>query len=332
MTLRGAVIGCGRIGSTLADDPLLAGDVFTHAEAYVTSDQTDLVALCDSDEQRLAECGRRWGVTALFTDPGLMMREAAPEMVSVATPTPTHLNVVRQLLGGTNRPRMILCEKPLASTLADAEEIVRLSGANGVMLATIYMRRFANNIRALKAIIDSRELGSIQAISGWYIGGTFHNGTHWFDMLRHLAGEAEWVEALDSLEEGGPDPTLDVFIGLAGGQLATLRACRADRYTLFEMDIVFETGRALITDSGHGISLWQAAPSPRYTGYVELQPLDRELGDRRDLLLHAVEDAAVAVTLEREPACTAADGLRAMRIADAARRSGGSRVLLHNSR
>ena len=37
----------------MADDPLMAGDVFTHAEAYSKSEKTDLIALCDTDEKKL---------------------------------------------------------------------------------------------------------------------------------------------------------------------------------------------------------------------------------------------------------------------------------------
>jgi predicted dehydrogenase len=225
---------------------------------------------------------------------------------------------------------VILCEKPLARTLADAEQIAGLAAERGVMIATIYMRRFAQNIMALKGYIDSGSLGRIQAVSGWYIGGTFHNGTHWFDMLRMLVGEASWVEAFDTLGEKGDDPTLDVVIGMLNGTLATLRAGDAKRHALFEMDIVMTGGRAQITDSGHVISLSRTAPSPRYTGYVELEPVRVDLGHRRDLMLHAVEDAVEAVTLSRAPACTVDDGLAAMRIADAASRSSGRRISLHN--
>jgi len=326
--MRAAVVGVGRVGSTLADDPLLAGDVFTHTEAYSKSAATTLVALCDTDPERLTAAGARWGVAALFVDPREMMAGASPEIVSVCTPAPSHLEVVRDLLSVEKPPRAILCEKPLARTLADAEEMARLAAGRGVMLATIYMRRFAQNITALKAYIDAGALGDIQAISGWYIGGTFHNGTHWFDMLRMLAGEVDWVEAFDALGEKGDDPTLDVVMGMRDGTLATLRACDSKRYTLFEMDIVTTKGRAQITDSGHVIALSRAAPSPRYSGYVELEPLRMDAGHRRDLMLRAVEDAVEAVTLKRAPACSVDDGLAAMRIAEAAAKSSGARVFL----
>ena len=330
--MRAAVVGVGRVGSTLADDPLLAGDVFTHAEAYVKSELTELVALCDTDPRRLAAAGARWNVGVLFPDSAAMMATVMPEIVSVCTPTPSHLEVVRTLIRAKEPPRAVLCEKPLARTLADAQEMARLAAERGVMIATIYMRRFAQNINALKTYIDSGALGKIQAVSGWYIGGTFHNGTHWFDMLRMLAGEVAWVEAFDSLREEGDDPTLDVVMGMRDGTLATLRAGDAKRHALFEMDIVMTEGRAQVTDSGHVISLSRTAPSPRYTGYVELAPVGVDLGHRRDLMLHAVEDAVQAVTLSRAPACTIDDGLAAMRIADAASRSSGARISIQDER
>lgn len=305
----------------MADDPLMAGDVFTHAEAYCTSDKTSLVALCDIDRNKLEDAGNRWTVSELFQDAASMMSEAAPEIVSICTPTNTHIEVARQLLDSRTPPKAILCEKPLASTLSDAEILVAKAKEKGIVLATIYMRRYAENFRALKKLLHSGELGKIQAVSGWYMGGTFHNGTHWFDMLRFLVGEVVQLHALNTLGESGDDPTFDVAMWTEGGALATLRACDSKKYTLFEMDIVAERGRAQITDSGHAISLSRSAPSARYTGYTELQPSGIDFGHRRNLMLNAVEDAVDAVTLEHEPACTGADGLAALRIADAAARS-----------
>jgi predicted dehydrogenase len=236
-------------------------------------------------------------------------------------PTATHLEVARQLLEAPTPPKAILCEKPLAPSVADAELLSRLAEEKGVVLATIYMRRYAENFRALKKFLSSGELGKIQAVSGWYIGGTVHNGTHWFDMLRFLVGEVERVHALNTLGEDGNDPTLDVAMWTDSGVLATLRACDAKKYTVFEMDILAELGRAQITDSGHAIAISRAVKSPRYTGYVELQPSGVDLGHRRNLMLNAVEDAVDAVTLKHAPACSGADGIAALRIADAAAQS-----------
>jgi predicted dehydrogenase len=161
----------------------------------------------------------------------------------------------------------------------------------------------------------------VRGVSGWYGKGTLHNGSHWFDLLRMLAGEVRWVHAFDTLGEGGSDPTLDVLLGMENGALATLRAADASAFTVFEMDVMGNAGRALVTDSGHRIDVFRAGDSPRYSGYTELLPEPAAFGDRRDLMLHAVDDLAAALSEGRPPACTGEDGVAALRIGWAALRS-----------
>jgi predicted dehydrogenase len=314
---RAALVGCGKIGSGFADDPRMAGDVFTHAEAYVRSAGTELVAVCDAGLEAAAACGARWGVPS-FTDVGRMLDEARPELVSVCTPDATHAAVLRAVMEHPHAPRAILCEKPLATDLEEAEAVVARARARGIVLAVAYMRRHARNLRALRGWMAQGGLGRVQGVTGWYGKGTLHNGSHWYDLLRMLAGEVRWVRGMDTLGEGGADPTLDVLLGLEGGALATLRASDAGAFTVFEMDVMGTAGRALVTDSGHRIDVLRAGDSPRYSGYMELLPEPRDWGDRRDLMLHAVDDLAEALRTGRPPACTGEDGLAALRIGAAA--------------
>ncbi len=331
--LRAAVIGCGKIGSQLALDPLLADDVFTHAAAYEACPDTELVALCDTDGARLSAAGSHWNVAALHTNTSFLMAAEAPDIVSICTPTPSHAGVLREILSAPRLPKAVLCEKPLALTLAESYAMETAASEKGVVLATVFMRRYATNLRALRDFIRRGEIGDIQAVSGLYMKGTFHSGTHWFDLLRFLAGEVAWVEALDLLGEEGEDPTLDILLSLQSGALATLRACDHRHYTIFEMDILGTSGRVRITDSGHQIDLFRPRPSPRYSGYTELAPASAAFGDRRNLMLHAVEDMVGALSESRQPASSAADGIAAARIADAAMRSGGDRItLMHITR
>ncbi|MEP6704961.1 MAG: Gfo/Idh/MocA family oxidoreductase, partial [Acidobacteriota bacterium] len=209
---RAAVIGCGKIGSEMSVDPLLKGDVFTHAEAYSRCEKTELAALCDSNEAKLAAAGKLWGVTALYASVEELVAHEALDVVSICTPTATHGAVLRVVLNGANPPRGVLCEKPLGMTLAESEEMAALANERGVCLATVYMRRYANNFQAVKKFLGDGGIGDLQTIAGVYIKGTFHNGTHWFDMLRYFAGEVERVSGLNILEEVRDDPTLDVAL------------------------------------------------------------------------------------------------------------------------
>ena len=315
--LRAALIGCGRIGWKMADDPLMAGDVFTHAEAYARSPATTLVATCDADPARARACAVRWGVPAAFGDAAAMLAATAPEIVSVCTPDAAHAPTVRALVEADAGIRAILCEKPLALTLDDAEALAALAADRGVLLSVVYMRRFAANARALAARLAAGEFGAVCAVSGWYTGGVLHNGTHWFDLLRMFAGEVSWVEALSAFDAPDTtDPTLDVTLGLASGALATLRAVDRRRFTIFEMEIMTEHARIAIADSGHRITIHRATPSPRYSGYVELAAMGDEVpGGRRDLMLGAVDNLAGALLSSRAPIATAVGAVAALRIA-----------------
>jgi predicted dehydrogenase len=217
--------------------------------------------------------------------------------------------------------RAILCEKPLATSIEEGEELMRLGREAGTTIAVAYVRRYASNMQALRRFLQDGNIGPVRAATGWYGKGTLHNGSHWFDLLRMLAGEVEWVEAADRLGEGGADPSLDVTLGLASGAAATLRAVDHEAFSISEMDLLADRGRATIRNSGHAIDLYRSKPSELYSGYLELAPDAREFGDMRHTMLHAVDDLAGALASRRPPLCTAEDGLAALRIAMAARKS-----------
>lgn len=320
MTYRAAVIGCGRIGSRFADDPGLADDVYTHANAYIRSPRTELVAVCDRDPQAAADCAARWRVEASFTDAAELLAWARPQIVSICTPDDTHYELARLALEASS-VRAILCEKPLASVPAQGEELVRLARERGTTIAVAYVRRYADNMRELRRLLADGSLGSVQAVTGWYGKGLLHNGSHWLDLLRLLAGEVEWVEAADRLLEGGVDPSLDVTLGLSSGGVASLRAASSNKYSIFEMDLLTDCARVSIRDSGHAIDVFRARPSSRYAGYFDLVAEPHDLGGMRNLMLQAVEDLAAALSEARAPLCTAGDALAALRIATAASKS-----------
>jgi predicted dehydrogenase len=316
-----ALVGCGKIGSLFADDPLMRGDIFSHAEAYSACPDTELIAVVDSSREALEKCGERWSVQSRFASVADMLESIAPDIVSVATPTSSHFAICAQLLSSEKSPRAILCEKPLAHGVAEAERIVSLAREKGVMLVVMHMRRYADNMRNLRAFLRDGGIGELRNISGWLTKGTLHNGTHWFDLIRYLVGEVQWVHGIDSLHERGDDPTLDVALGMENGMLATMRSAEVANFTICEMDIMGSKGRAQIVDSSYRVDISTAVPSPRYSGYVELMPSSVDMGDRRNVMLHAVEDIVHCLDTGDTPQSTGEDGVAALRIAVAAHES-----------
>jgi predicted dehydrogenase len=89
------------------------------------------------------------------------------------------------------------------------------------------------------------------------------------------------------------------------------------------MDIMGTKGRVQIVDSSYQVHVWQAVPSPRYTGYVELSRSSVDMGDRKNVMLHAVEDIVHCLDTGDTPQSTGEDGVAALRIALAAHESSG---------
>jgi len=318
--LRAAVLGCGAIGAGAGSGHPDVG-IGTHAAAYAACPETELVALADPDPDRAREAAGRHGGTT-HTDPAALLAAEAPALVSVCTPDDTHAELVELALRAP-ATRGVLAEKPLALDAATAAALAALARARGVVLAVNYSRRFAPAFAALRDRIAGGGIGALQHVSGIYVKGLLHNGTHWLDLLRFLAGEPVEVRGWDRLREGGRDPSLDAELTLAGGAGARLAALDTAAFTAFEMDLIGTSGRVWIADAGHELIAWPVADDPRHPGYRILRPATVTTGALRDAALHAVADLAAAVRDGRDPLCTGEDGAAALALAEAVRASAG---------
>jgi predicted dehydrogenase len=317
--LRAAVIGCGTIGAgSGAPHPDLG--VATHAAAYGACADTELVAVCDTDRARAEACARRWGGPAVHTDPAALLAAEAPDVVSVCTPDGTHADLVALALAAAPT-RAVLAEKPLALDSAGARGLAALARERGTVLAVNHSRRFAPALRTLRDEIVAGALGEIQHVGGVYVKGLLHNGTHWLDLLRFLAGEPRSARGRDRLREGGDDPTLDAELTLPGGAVAWLVGLDTRCFTAFEMDLVGTRGRVRIVESGHVLEAWAVGDDPRHAGYRALRPRPGAEGALRDVLLHAVADVARCVREGGTPACSGDDGAAAVALAEEIRAS-----------
>lgn len=304
------MLGCGAIGAGGGADPHPDVGVITHAGAYHACADTELVAVCDADPARAEAAARRWGARA-YVDVAELLAETQPEIVSVATPDPTHAELLERCLRAPG-VRAVLAEKPLALDVETARALVALARDRGVALAVNYSRRFAPAFQRLR---EDLGIGTLQHVSGLYVKGLAHNGTHWLDLLRMLAGDPVVVGGRDRLGEGGADPTLDAELALPGGAHARLAGLDTRRFTAFEMDLVGTMGRVRITESGHVIERFTVADDPRHPGYHVLAAQERTTGALRDTTLHAVTQL-----VRGETACTGQDGVAALELVESVRR------------
>ncbi len=311
---RAAIVGCGRIASLFAEDKKRKG-VVTHAQAYRANPRTELVAACDFDLTRLEAFGKKWGVKNLYTDFGAMLAKEKIDLLSICTWNATHARLVEIAL--KNGVSGIICEKPVADTLANADRMIRLCASKEVPLLINYTRRYVRLYHQIKSMIHRGELGEIQAVSCYYTAGIVNTGTHLFDFLRYFFGDALWVWADPVKALGSQDKSFSGHIYFKKGFGCSLTALDVKSFLVFEADIYGTKKRVRLTDSGQGAMVWSAAPHPSFSGYRALKESKALTGDLGEGLPGLIENLVKAVEKKQAPICSGADGRASLEIAAA---------------
>lgn len=232
MAVKWGVIGCGGIA-----------DRRTIPEGFVPSQEAELVAVQDVDEKRARAVADKYGVAKVYTDGAKLLEDSDVEAVYVASPTASHHEYV---LAAAQAGKHVLCEKPLALNVPQAEEMVAACRQAGVKLGVNFMMRFHACHQYLRQLIAEGKLGKPvlgkAELTCWYppIPGAFRQdpaqggggalidmGNHCLDLLEYLFGQriarvscftANLVQAYAS------EDTAAVLAEFDGGAMALVNA------------------------------------------------------------------------------------------------------------
>jgi predicted dehydrogenase len=170
--------------------------------------------ICDLDEERLARYARRHpgiATTQVLDD---VLEDDEVDAVVIATPVFTHVELAtRSLLAGKHT----FVEKPLATSAALADELVRLARTRGRVLMCGHTFVYSPAVNAVRRMLDERVLGDVYFVSSSRVNLGLHQrdvsviwdlGPHDFSILLHWLGERpETVRAMgrDSIVKGVAD-------------------------------------------------------------------------------------------------------------------------------
>lgn len=138
-----------------------------HARGYLACPDAELIAICDADPTRLRERGDQLGVPRemQFSDVSEVLALPGLDAVSIGLPNYLHAPVAIQAF---EAGKHVLCEKPLATSQAEAELMVEAAKASGKMLMVCFNYRFRDDARWLLKQRNDGKLGNIYfARSGW---------------------------------------------------------------------------------------------------------------------------------------------------------------------
>jgi predicted dehydrogenase len=226
----------------------------------------------------------------------------------------------------------ILCEKPLATTIEDAQAMVSACKAAGVGLGTAFPCRYIPAIVDVKRRIDAGELGTVYAVSctnngrfpgGWFAdpalaggGATMDHTVHVADVLRWLLGKEftkVYCENGNLLREGiATDDVGSVHLEMEGGVIISHVASwnRAQSFPTWgdvTLELIGEKSVIQVDAFNQKIDVYDDTAMTAEWAYW---------GDSPDLGL--VRDFVESVVEKRDPAVTGIDGLRAVEVTVAA--------------
>ncbi|HJZ45995.1 MAG TPA: Gfo/Idh/MocA family oxidoreductase [Roseiflexaceae bacterium] len=309
-----------------------------HANSYAASLRAiagvDLVGVADDDAQRGRAFAERFGIRA-FASPQALLAEGLDGVVICSANL--HHRHLTELAAG--RTRHILCEKPIATTVADAEAMIEACAREGAKLQIAFPVRFAPPVMRLRALLRSGALGEIYSLKatnygqmpgGWFVdralaggGAVIDHTVHVIDLLRWFF-DAEvsevYAEVGDSLLHDGlgiDDAGLLSFT-LSNGAYGTLdtswsRPAAFPTWGDVTIEVVAERGWARLDAFKQQLAVYSnRASRAQWVGWGS----DMDLGLMRDFVAMIAEG--------REPSISGRDGLKALEVALAAYQSAAS--------
>lgn len=189
-----AIVGTGMIAAVHRRAALLAG--------------ADVRGVAASSPHRAQEVAQAWNFPRAYRDIEEVIADPQVQVVHVCTPNHLHRAMAQAAL---QAGKHVVCEKPLATTLADAQALAELAGSTGLIATVPFVYRYHPVVREARARIAAGDLGPLHLIHGSYLqdwlldpasnnwrvdpalGGTSRVfadiGSHWCDLVEWVSGQ-----------------------------------------------------------------------------------------------------------------------------------------------
>lgn len=233
--LRVALVGCGLISES-------------HIQAYQQhAGRARITVCCDIDGERAAQRAAQAGGARAVTSYDDVLADPAVDAVEICTPHHLHAEAV---VAAARAGKHILCQKPLAKTIADCDAMIAAARAAGVVLFYGEITRTMPAADVARAAIAEGRIGQVIGVQATYAhwqGGAYlttawrydptitgggqllDGGIHYVDLMLNLIGPIESVSCATTRfrpELGGED-TAALHVRFAGGQLGAMFASQA---------------------------------------------------------------------------------------------------------
>ena len=192
--IRTAIFGTGFMGRV-------------HLEGVRRVESVEAAAIAGRSADAVRRLGSGFSVATITTDYHDVLCDSTIDAVHICTPNAQHFSMAKDAL---NSGKHVLCEKPLATSAEEGEELVSLAAQKGLRNCVCHNLRYYPMVQQMRSMREAGDLGDILVVQGtysqdWLLYDTDWNwrvetkaggpsrcmadiGSHWFDMAEHITG------------------------------------------------------------------------------------------------------------------------------------------------
>jgi len=325
MTIGWGIIGTGRVHKWVAP-------------AIQKAKDSHLVAVLSRDKQRAIAFAREFGIERACTSLGDMLRDPDINVVYVGSPNGLHAS---QTIEAAAAGKHVLCEKPMAPTVAECRSMIEACRKNGVRLGLGLQYRQHPAHRKAREIVAAGDLGQLVYVNaqveipplwtpGWYYeagmaggGAMYLVGVHRIDLLRFMLGR-EVVEVGAFIGEQPPErPFEELVVGMVrfdNGAYGAMHFSLNIPHGTNNLEMHGNKGSLYCLDT---TSLWWGGSGGELVLKRDGSTIKYQF-EKTDVYVDEIEDFNRSVVSGGEPLASGNDGLRAAEVSLALFESGRS--------
>lgn len=299
--IRVGVIGVGHLG-------------YHHTRVYTEILNTDVVGVVDVDPERAAAVGELLRVP-YFSDIEKFYRHARPDAVSVVVPTVSHYSAAKRALSSGIH---VLIEKPVTSTVEEAEELLELAATQNLVLQVGHIERFNSAVQHVRNIIkeplflQSRRIGPFSSRIN-DVGVVLDLMIHDIDIILSLVhSEIAEISAMGRSIRSPYEDIASAQIGFENGALAQILVSRVSEKRLRQLDIMEPERFVTIDYETQDVSIHRCVQE-KECGLVEV--IEHPVFPKKEPLKLELQHFVTCVKEGRQPLVGIMDGKRALEVA-----------------
>jgi|YNPNPStandDraft_1061719.scaffolds.fasta_scaffold03794_4 predicted dehydrogenase len=300
-----------------------------HARVFAQMPEVNLVALADTDAETVHQIARTYKAQA-YTDYREMLERVPLDIVAVAVPTRLHKEVTLDVI---RRGAHVFVEKPMASSVAECQEMIEAARRKGVRLGVGHIERFNPAILELKRRLDSGQLGRVFQIRSRRVGPfpsrvmdvgvVFDLATHEVNIMEYLIGspvQSLFAETEQEIHASHED-LLSGLLKFANGAVGVLDINWLTPTKIRELSILGERGMFHVNYLTQELYFYENNYANGWEGMVALMGVSEGRVTRyeirkREPLVEELENFVRAVAQGQEHLINGEEGLRAVYLAE----------------